>query len=108
MFLYGYTSLLISIAFPTIEILRYIRFTVCIILKFNLLYFSSPDLSNVFKLRDMTQNYSLLLTSAPRARARAHTHTHTHLTMNIICGHIYQTFIITTHYSIIFHHFNIS
>jgi len=31
-----------------------------------------------------------------------HTHTHTHLTRNYICGHIYQDFIITTHYYIVF------
>ena len=31
-----------------------------------------------------------------------HTHTHTHLTRNYICCHIYQYFIITTHYYISF------
>jgi len=35
-----------------------------------------------------------------------HTHTHTHLTRNCICSHIYQHFIITTHYYILFYHFN--
>jgi hypothetical protein len=30
--------------------------------------------------------------------------THTHLTKNYICGHIYQDFIITTHYYIVFYH----
>jgi len=33
-----------------------------------------------------------------------HTHTQTHLTRNYICGHIYQDFIITTHYYIVFYH----
>jgi hypothetical protein len=32
------------------------------------------------------------------------THTHTHLTRNYISGHIYQHFIITTHYRIVFCH----
>jgi len=38
--------------------------------------------------------------SAPR------THTHTHLTRNYICSHMYQYFIIPTHYYIVFCHFN--
>jgi len=33
-------------------------------------------------------------------------HTHTHLTRNYICGHIYQHFIMATHYYIEFYHFN--
>jgi len=32
------------------------------------------------------------------------THTHTHLTRNYICSHIYQDFIITTLYYIVFYH----
>jgi len=32
-----------------------------------------------------------------------HTHTHTHLTRNYIRGHIYQDFIIRTHYYIVFY-----
>jgi len=35
-----------------------------------------------------------------------HTHTYTHPTRNYICGHIYQDFVITTHYYIAFHRFN--
>ena len=35
-----------------------------------------------------------------------HTQTHTHLTKNYICSHIYQDFIITTHYYILFYNFN--
>jgi hypothetical protein len=31
---------------------------------------------------------------------------HTHLTRNYICSHIYKVFIITTHYCIVFYHFN--
>jgi len=28
------------------------------------------------------------------------------ITRNYVCGHIYQEFIITTHYYILFYHFN--
>jgi len=31
---------------------------------------------------------------------------YTHLTMNYICGHIYQDFITSTHYYIVFYDFN--
>jgi hypothetical protein len=31
---------------------------------------------------------------------------HTHLTRNYIYSHIYQDFIITTHYYVVFYHFN--
>jgi len=32
--------------------------------------------------------------------------THTYLISNYICSHIYQDFIITTHFYIVFYHFN--
>jgi len=31
---------------------------------------------------------------------------YTHITRNYICGHIYQDYIITTHYYTVFYHFN--
>jgi len=39
-------------------------------------------------------------------QTQTYTQTHIHLTMNYKSGHIYQDFIITTHYYIIFYHFN--
>jgi hypothetical protein len=52
------------------------------------------------------------LTKAPTRFVLHTTHTHTHLhlpqkhlTRNYICNHIYQYFI-TTHYYIVFYHFN--
>jgi len=33
-----------------------------------------------------------------------HAHTHTHLTKNYICGHLYQDFIKTINYYIVFYH----
>jgi len=42
--------------------------------------------------------------SAPHTHT--HAHIHTHLTRNYVCGHIYQDFIITTHYYIVFYQFN--
>jgi hypothetical protein len=40
--------------------------------------------------------------SAPHTHTHTHTHTRTNLTRNYICGHIYQGFIITAHYYIVF------
>jgi hypothetical protein len=43
-------------------------------------------------------------TTHTHTHTRTHTHTHTHLTRNYICSHIYQHFIITIHYYIVFCH----
>jgi hypothetical protein len=51
-------------------------------------------------------NVAKYVTSVYCLICTAHTHTHTHLTRNYIFGHIYQYFIITTHYHIVFYHFN--
>jgi len=45
------------------------------------------------------------LATAP-TRFWLHTCTHKHLARNFICRHIYQHFTITTHYYIVFYHFN--
>ena len=79
-----------------------------------LLLFQFPFLSSdfppaatemYFLHSEAVYTYVIPIYSAPHT-PHTHTHTHTHQTSNYIYSHIYQHFIITAHYYIVFYHFN--
>ena len=62
--------------------------------------YSMPDESSCYAMMHGQKNIKLLLFYLLRT-------THSpNLTRNYICGYIYQDFIVTTHYYIVFYHFN--